>query len=144
MLPRLNPFENQVYFHMPADAQYMGAQYLMVLIPLRIRSISTPRRRPSMSRKTDLRLNPFENQVYFHDAVRSQRSKRKSGVLIPLRIRSISTRVPCIRQRQGLPSCLNPFENQVYFHSCDCVCIRTCSRSVLIPLRIRSISTRSL
>ena len=42
--------------------------------------------------KKPTRLNPFENQVYFHLYDFGEVfAGKKSGVLIPLRIRSIST-----------------------------------------------------
>ncbi len=59
----LNPFKNQVYFHWDGVACYPGQQY--VLIPLRIRSIST--------------ASVLEEYI------------SRVVVLIPLRIRSIST-----------------------------------------------------
>ena len=37
----LNPFENQVYFYTTDSTHYMMSEGLAVLIPLRIRSIST-------------------------------------------------------------------------------------------------------
>ena len=62
---RLNPFENQVYFH--AKAAKVEAQHKV------------------------LGLNPFENQVYFHYPASLPFFHNPGRVLIPLRIRSIST-----------------------------------------------------
>ena len=90
----LNPFENQVYFHYQDGIFYTVADN-RVLIPLRIRSIST--------RKLARRL--------------SLAAVRQFVVLIPLRIRSISTSLRIAPYRPVLVWSLNPFENQVYFHS---------------------------
>ena len=88
-----------------------------VLIPLRIRSISTSEAMP-MIEERHLCLNPFENQVYFYMNHSCHKRGEREQVLIPLRIRSISTlgMVPDFGGNQ---------------------------RIVLIPLRIRSISTRA-
>ena len=58
----LNPFENQVYFYYPLEVNTTSP---LVLIPLRIRSISTRGR--GLKRTAASRLNPFENQVYFYN-----------------------------------------------------------------------------
>ena len=85
-----------------------------VLIPLRIRSISTRERKLNGGDAFDC-LNPFENQVYFHKGI--CRIRRRADGLNPFenqvyfhdsgRARMIA-RSPFLR--------LNPFENQVYFH----------------------------
>ena len=63
-----------------------------VLIPLRIRSISTIIQRFFNRDGSPKCLNPFENQVYFHARNLPKPSAcSQMSVLIPLRIRSIST-----------------------------------------------------
>ena len=88
-LYRLNPFENQVYFYHQVRYHY-GRCPAHVLIPLRIRSISTSRNSTNKN-KHQPRLNPFENQVYFYT--------------------DTNTTKPAT-----VPTGLNPFENQVYFY----------------------------
>ena len=88
---RLNPFENQVYFY-EIRGEWVCKNCFEVLIPLRIRSISTGL--PSAFSLTGgRRLNPFENQVYFYTGLSGATIGGCMTVLIPLRIRSIST--PC-------------------------------------------------
>ena len=86
-----------------------------VLIPLRIRSISTGKGVGTDSGNGP-GLNPFENQVYFYLAADNY-----------------------YRSRTGM--CLNPFENQVYFYFRQRCPFARALPEVLIPLRIRSIST---
>ena len=91
---RLNPFENQVYFYEEKKLIRIG---YYVLIPLRIRSISTG-----------------------HNF--AEKEKEFSDVLIPLRIRSISTGKYEAQFQIGYRGCLNPFENQVYFYAMVAPC----------------------
>ena len=88
----LNPFENQVYFYRK-DAQSAEQPATDdVLIPLRIRSISTVLHVSEEWPQLYRRLNPFENQVYFYFWTSPHIPQTtKNNVLIPLRIRSIST-----------------------------------------------------
>ena len=67
-------------------------QTKIVLIPLRIRSISTFILWVPLRFAVPARLNPFENQVYFYQAV-------------------------ACAFRGRLYRGLNPFENQVYFYN---------------------------
>ena len=46
---------------------------------------------PALCGRSPRRLNPFENQVYFHGEHCSDADDGEYLVLIPLRIRSIST-----------------------------------------------------
>ncbi len=81
---RLNPFENQVYFH---------------------KFLSSKR-----SQGSEMSLNPFENQVYFHIWV-----------------------VYAYDHDEDIR--LNPFENQVYFHVVACTAAAAIGTIiVLIPL----------
>ena len=65
-----------------------------VLIPLRIRSISTLRLTAASCRNASTCLNPFMGQVHFH----------AMALWLSATVRSI---------------CLNPFESQVYFHDSE-------------------------
>ena len=91
-----------------------------VLIPLRIRSISTLLLSRQRHCTLTSCLNPFENQVYFHGLWAI------GGIYL------------------GIAAGLNPFENQVYFHREYQTEDGRTVREVLIPLRIRSISTWTL
>ena len=64
-LNSLNPFENQVYFYLTPVQYNLVVRLIKVLIPLRIRSISTYRGDKGIPTGR-LGLNPFENQVYFY------------------------------------------------------------------------------
>ena len=61
----LNPFENQVYFYI-FDVFLVRECLRTVLIPLRIRSISTAEDTGLIVSALTASLNPFENQVYFY------------------------------------------------------------------------------
>ena len=86
-----------------------------VLIPLRIRSISTSLL-SILNAKIFCCLNPFENQVYFYNGRNQFEQWEQLHVLIPLRIRSISTAVAYRYIVAVEDPGLNPFENQVYFY----------------------------
>ena len=142
---------------------YGQCEDFTVLIPLRIRSISTASfcvrfvtleswslnpfenqvyfypRNTSLA-ETARCLNPFENQVYFYNLQKKPIGFVNADVLIPLRIRSISTRLFFLWLSVSLKR-LNPFENQVYFYLFYQGRIAYNNAIVLIPLRIRSIST---
>ena len=87
---RLNPFENQVYFHL-IFSWYDYPHRKKCLNPFENQVYFHHSDYPITECTQEQGLNPFENQVYFH-----------------------RPRVTSIRQRQI--ACLNPFENQVYFH----------------------------
>ena len=94
---------------------YGQCEDFTVLIPLRIRSISTcvlARRKRAYCYKVliPLRIRSISTENFELSNLAAYE------VLIHLRIRSISTKeqIKVIARRES--SCLNPFENQVYFY----------------------------
>ena len=113
---RLNPFENQVYFHLMVSSWKFGSALGCVLIPLRIRSISTHEEKVFFRRVVPYVLIPLRIRSISTREGKPQDRCWHGPVLIPLRIRSISTMFCRCSHRIFEKGCLNPFENQVYFH----------------------------